>query len=893
MRFITPVLACAVSCAAMAAAAQTADFYVSPVGRDTWSGRLPAPNRAKTDGPFATLEQARKAVRAARAQARRVIRVQLRGGTYWLKQGVVFEPEDSGSEGAPVVYEAYPGEKPVLSGGVRVTGWKKQPNGWWQAALPEVAAGKWAFQQLWADGVRRFRPRWPREGYAYVAEDVPSSPEHAEKGVDRIGFREGDIKASWSNLSDVEFLGFQVWTMARMRLRSVDEREKIATFTGPTLATVWYQTFPKGNRFLMENVREALGKPGEWYLDRPQGTLTYVPMPGETPEKTEVIAPRLERLVEFRGDPESKKWVSHIILRGLTFAHTNWVNPPGGNIYWQAEVHLGAAISGKGARDVRLEGCTVRNVGEYAVEFGQASKRNRVLGCLLADMGAGGVKIGSMAYSDNEEMVASHNEVRECRIVGGGRVHPAAIGVWIGQSNHNTIEQNEIADFYYTGISCGWTWGYGNTNGHHNRLARNHIHRIGQGVLSDMGGIYTLGIATGTVLTGNHIHDVYAHGYGGWGIYPDEGSTQLLIEDNVVYRCKSAGFHQHYGRENLVRNNIFAYNLENQVMRTRAEDHISFTFERNIVAWKTGALLGSNWSGSNYRFDHNLYWNATGAPPTFAGLTLEQWREKGMDRNSIVADPLFVAPEKGDFRLKPGSPASKIGFKPLDQREAGIPAASRWKAVTSARVVIRPAFSGLAAPPPPMPLAENFERYEPGEKPRTFTLFEEGDQYVIRVTDETAAIGRKSLRLVDGPQQHTFNPHIFYDPNFLEGRLEARFWVRMEAGAHLYHEWRDYSSPYNTGPSVAFREGAVYSGNQRLADLPNGVWAQVTLTCVLGARATGKFDLRLEVPGRPALVRRGLPCNPEFRNLRWFGFVMDGQTPAVAYLDDIVLKRIQ
>lgn len=98
-------------------------------------------------------------------------------------------------------------------------------------------------------------------------------------------------------------------------------------------------------------------------------------------------------------------------------------------------------------------------------------------------------------------------------------------------------------------------------------------------------------------------------------------------------------------------------------MRSRAEDHLSFTAERNLVLFDNAPLLGSNWSGNNYKLDNNLYWRVGGQPFDFAGLTLEQWREKGQDTHSIIEDPMFVAPAKGDFRLKSGSPAIKTGFR--------------------------------------------------------------------------------------------------------------------------------------------------------------------------------------------------------------------------------------
>ncbi len=659
--------------------AHEVDFYVSLNGNDAWSGVLPIPNKKGTDGPFRTVRRAQEAARKMQRTAGKPVHVAIRGGTYFLSEPIVFTPADSGSTEAPVVYEAYGREKPVFSGGQKLTGFNVRKDGTWELLLPEVKDGKWRFSQLFVNGTRRFRPRLPKRGYYFAVNEATPSEKTEGKGFDRFVFRSGDIKPDWHNLKDVEVLPFHSWTMSRFRIQDIDTSKDIVTFTGQTGHATWWQAMKQGTRFLAENVKEALDLPGEFYLDSVSGVLTYLPKKGENPATAQVIAPRLEKLVEFRGDPENRKWVQGVILRGLSFEHTNWTCPPEGYSGTQAEVSLESAISGTGARDCALIACRVQHTGAWGVEWGAGCKRNRLDDCELTDIGAGGVKIGLTGVVDDQEVMATHNIVRNCLLAHGGRIHNAGVGVWIGHSPYNLISHNDIYDFYYTGISCGWSWGYGNSQANHNVLEYNHIHDIGQFVLSDMGGIYTLGVAPGSIERGNVIHDVNSFAYGGWGIYFDEGSTDWLAENNLVYRCKTGAFHQHYGKDNRVINNILALAPQDgQLIRTRAEDHISFIIERNIIYWKDAPLLGSNWTeNNNYKLDYNLYWRTDGKPVEFAGMSMDEWRKRGQDIHSLVADPLFVAPERGDFHLKTGSPASRIGFKMWDYTQAGRPG-SDW-----------------------------------------------------------------------------------------------------------------------------------------------------------------------------------------------------------------------
>src|SRR5262249_16320035 len=162
------------------------------------------------------------------------------------------------------------------------------------------------------------------------------------------------------------------------------------------------------------------------------------------------------------------------------------------------------------------------------------------------------------------ESETSGNEVSDCAIADGGNLFPSCVALWIGQSRNNRISHNVIHGFWYTGISIGWTWGYGPSAAQGNIVEQNDIHHIGvkadgtARIMREMGGIYTLGNQEGGIIRSNRFHDIAALKYGGWGIYFDEGTTHLLAENNLVYRTTHGGLHQHYGRENTVRNNIFA-----------------------------------------------------------------------------------------------------------------------------------------------------------------------------------------------------------------------------------------------------------------------------------------------------------------------------------------------
>jgi hypothetical protein len=206
-----------------------------------------------------------------------------------------------------------------------------------------------------------------------------------------------------------------------------------------------------------------------------------------------------------------------------------------------------------------------------------------------------------------------------------------------------------------------------------------------------MGGIYTLGVSPGTTIRNNVIHDIDANRYGGWGIYNDEGSMHILVENNVVYNTKCNAFFMNYAKEVTVRNNVFALGRQAQLGRGHVEPHKSVYFENNIVYWKKGKLFDHNWKDvpydsyvnpeaknlakmtSTFDFDWNLYFNPTlkRDKVDFDGGTWAEWQKRGKDLHSRYADPRFVDAEHGDFRLRPNSPAWALGFQPIDLSHVG------------------------------------------------------------------------------------------------------------------------------------------------------------------------------------------------------------------------------
>ncbi|PWJ57982.1 parallel beta helix pectate lyase-like protein [Dyadobacter jejuensis] len=652
-------------------------IYISPTGSDA--------NEGTKERPLASLTGARDAIREyKKSQGKSVsFTVSIADGVYTMQEPFVLTTEDGGTAEHPIAYVAEKGAKPVFSGGKKISGFKVLENGVWEAKIPESKYYKWRFDQLYINDKRAVLARTPNKGFIKIEgieENVWTkgegrSPERAQQ---ILRFKE-DVFKSLHNLSAadrelVRFRAYHKWDFTIRHVDKVDDRT-MALYTSGKGMKPW-NAIKKGDRLILENYEAALDTAGEWFLNK-EGTLTYIPLPGQTPENTEVIAPVLENLISVRGDFANNNLVAHVTFEGIAFKHSHSNIPSSGFEPNQAATVIPAAIMLEGAKNITFTNCEIAEVGQHALWFGKGCSQSALRHSYLHNLGGGGVYIGDSAPQEGIAHT-SHITLENNIIQSGGQEYPPAVGVWVGHSSDNEITHNDIGNFYYTGISVGWIWGYKPSNAKRNIITHNHIHHIGWDLLSDMAAVYTLGKSEGTVVSNNVIHHVHAFSYGGWGLYPDEGTSDIIMENNLVYSTKTGGFHQHYGENNTVRNNIFAYAKMYQAQCTRVEAHRSFNFTNNVVIFDKGAVLNGAWNKIDIYMDKNLYWNTGGDTYDFSGKSFKEWQQTGHDTNSLIADPNFRDAPNYDFTFKNKKTIGKIDFKPFDVSKAGVYGSADW-----------------------------------------------------------------------------------------------------------------------------------------------------------------------------------------------------------------------
>lgn len=516
-------------------------LYVSSSGSDSNPGTLAQ--------PFLTIAKARSVVRTMNSSMTGNIAVVLRGGEYRLPATLTFDSLDSGTNGFSVIYRAYPGERPILTGGQKITGWTPVGNGVYKAPV-----GARRFRQLYVNGSRAVRARTPNDGsYETIL--------GWDEGGQKIRIRSSLIR-QWSRLDQVEMviLGGGV-NQANLRVSSftVSGFSALVVPREPERARLFSQGYPlKTIRpFYFENAFEFLDAPGEWYLNTQTNEVFYKLRPDENISTLDVVAPVLEKIVALQGTLAQP--VHHIQFHGLTFQDSTWLVPDSeGYIGDQASIvytqvlppdeiasypghRLPAGFHLEAADHIRLERNTFRNMGASAVNLYVAANDNVVIGNVITDVSGSGISVDLNLEGNpaDPRKVSRRNAITNNYIARTGRDYYQTVGIMVGYGDSTVIEHNELVDMPFSGISVGWGWADRDNTARNNVVRYNEVSRVLQ-LMDDGGGIYTLSRQPGTVVVENYIHDLVsppapiAGIYGSGGIFLDNGSNLITVRDNVI-----------------------------------------------------------------------------------------------------------------------------------------------------------------------------------------------------------------------------------------------------------------------------------------------------------------------------------------------------------------------
>ncbi len=525
-------------------------IYVSPDGNDT--------NTGSESSPFATIAHAQETLRLYMYYNNGLsddVKIYLRGGTYYLSTPLRFTPLDSDPAGHKISYENYPGENPVISGGVRLTGWAAVGNNKYTVTLPDVSTGKWWFRQLWSGDQRCPRSRWPNS----PSDALNITAVSTDMKTMTVG-----VSVQGSNLSanGTEAVMYSAWTAARARCASKSGNS--VTTEAVCGAVGGYPVVDTHELLFFENNPDYIDQDGEWHLSPSTGVLTYKSPSGINPADCIMIVPKLARLIKIDGP------VNNLVFNGITFKHTTWEYPKGmgygeyGSGFWVWDVNalpmhsIPAAVQCRWTTNCEFKRCCFGNIGTTAVGFAEGCEDNIISDCKFYDIGGNAVTVGwtgSENQKDGFRFWASNDVPRNHNILNNYIASPGqdwlgCVGIAEFKSTDTLISNNIMHHTPYGGVTSTHSQVSENqTQEGPCNMIENHLYDI-KYLLHDGGGLYANQNQQGTQMIGNLIHDVHwgINSYYDWsvqaGIYWDNGCSNISMNGNLTYNIAHFDFHE-------------------------------------------------------------------------------------------------------------------------------------------------------------------------------------------------------------------------------------------------------------------------------------------------------------------------------------------------------------
>ena len=663
-------------------------IHVSPRGNDAHPGTA-----AK---PLATLAAAQW--RARQSTGREPVTVFLHDGVFYLPETLVFTTPDSGTKQFPVVYAAARGEHPVISGGVRLKlEWTPFRNGIFQAKTPEGLA----MDQLFVNGERQPMARYPNydpkaQIFNGTAADAIAPERVARWSYPAGGFIHAMHSALWGG----------------MHYRIVGKRaDGSLEYEGG-----WQNNRPSSMhqqfRFV-ENIREELDAPGEWFHDAKVNTLFYMPPAGMDLQTATIEVVRLRHLIEFNGSQQQP--VRFVTLRGLTFRHAarTFMETREPVLRSDWAIYRAGAVTFNGVEDSAIEDCDFDQLGGNAIFVNNYNRRVTVRGCLIRESGANGVAfVGDPKAVRNGINWKAQNDfatldrtpgpqtdnfpadclVEDCLITRSGRFEKQTAPVEIDMAQRITVRHCSIYDVPRAGINIGdGCWGghviefcdvfdtvqETGDHGSFNSWGRDRFWGLRGVPDGELPRLALLDVVQLNTLRNNRWRCDH-----GWDIDLDDGSSHYLIYNNLLLH---GGLKLREGFQRTVTNNIIVGNsLHPHVWFENSGD----VFARNIVMgpYRPAIMKIAKWGEE---VDHNFFTTSETDRTLFAA--------EGCDAHSLVGDARFVNAATGDFRVRKNSPALQLGFRNFPMHEFGV-TSQRLKAIARTSKIPSAATKGLRPP---------------------------------------------------------------------------------------------------------------------------------------------------------------------------------------------------